>query len=233
MGNGGHSSEGIRQTVEYVRAGVIGAWWKRTPGFPRRGGIPVSRAIRRRSRRFPRGLDWDLWLGPGVERPYHEALAPVKWRDFWDYGCGALGDFGCHDLDAITWACELGPPESVEMRPAGFGDDKIAPYGEIGYFHFPQRGVRPPLKVTWYSGGLRPPHPDAMPGNMSLPRRGILIVGEKGIIQCDGAGGAPRVFPESLRASMTAPQPSIPRSRGALPGLGGCHQGRPGGQLPL
>ena len=214
MGNGGHSAEGIRQTVEYVKAGVIGqvkeahAWVPATRWNPGLTGYPKDTPA------IPKGLDWDLWLGPGRERAFHEALAPVKWRDFWDYGCGALGDFGCHDLDAITWACDLGAPESVEISPGGFGDDQIAPYGEIGYYHFPSRGKKPPLKVTWYSGGLKPPHPDAMPENMRLPRRGILIIGDQGVIQCDGAGGAPRVFPDTLRASMTKPKPSIPRSKG-------------------
>ncbi|MFT4638836.1 MAG: putative dehydrogenase [Verrucomicrobiales bacterium] len=214
MGNGGHSSDGIRQTVEYVKAGVIGkvteshAWVPTSRWTPGLTGYPSERPP------VPKGLNWDLWLGPAQERPYHEALAPVKWRDFWAFGCGALGDFGCHDLDAITWACALKAPDSVEILPAGHGDAIIAPYGEIGYYHFPSRGDHPPMKVTWYSGGLKPSHPDQMPEKMSLPRRGILIVGEKGIIQCDGAGGAPRVFPDTLRASMTKPEPTIPRSKG-------------------
>lgn len=214
MGNGGHSTNGIRQTVEYVKAGVIGnvreahAWVPATRWNPGLTGYPTNRPTP------PTNMNWDLWLGPAKERPYHEALAPVKWRDFWDYGCGALGDFGCHDLDAITWACDLKAPESVEIFPAGFGDRDIAPYGEIGYYHFPARGKQSPIKVTWYSGGLQPPHPESMPDSMKLPRRGILLVGEKGIIQCDGAGGAPRVFPDTLRASMTKLEPTIPRSKG-------------------
>ena len=233
MGNGGHSQEGIRQTVEYVRAGVIGpikeahAWVPATRWNPGLTGYP------REKRSLPKGLNWDLWLGPATERSFHEVLAPVAWRDFWDFGCGALGDFGCHDLDAITWAFDLEAPESVEILPAGFANDQIAPYGEIGYYHFPGKEKRSGVNVTWYSGGLKPAHPDAMPESMPLPNRGVLFIGEKGVIQCDGAGGAPRVFPDTLRASMTKPDPSIPRSKGHYRDWVDAIKGGRGGKLQL
>lgn len=214
MGNSGHSTEGIRQTVEYLRAGAIGtvreahSWVPASRWNPGLKGLPVGESP------MPKGLNWDLWLGPREPLPFHEALAPVAWRDFWMFGCGALGDFGCHDMDAATWAFDLPAPESVEILPAGFSDATIAPYGEIGYYHFPARGDQPPLKLTWYSGGLRPEHHEALPANFTLPRRGVMFVGEKGVIQCDGAGGQPRLFPEAVRKDFTAPEPSIPRSKG-------------------
>ena len=149
-----------------------------------------------------------------MQQPYHPAYVPVTWRDFWQFGCGALGDFGCHDMDAATWAFELPVPESVEVLPAGHSDAEIAPYGEIGYYHFPARWEQPPLKLTWYSGGLRPPHPDAMPENARLADRGIMFVGEKGVIQCDGAGGASRLYPESLKNNYKRPAKTLARSKG-------------------
>ncbi|HPA20689.1 MAG TPA: Gfo/Idh/MocA family oxidoreductase [Verrucomicrobiae bacterium] len=214
MGNSGHSKDGMRQTVEYLRDGAIGtvreahSWVPATRWNPGLKGRPEG------SPPLPAGLNWDLWIGPREMCPYHPAYAPVAWRDFWVFGCGALGDFGCHDMDAATWAFDLPPPESVEVRPAGYADGEIAPYGEIGYFRFPAAGGRPPLKLTWYSGGLQPAKPDAMPENMALPRRGVLFVGEKGIIQCDGAGGPPRLFPDALRAAYSPPKESLPRSKG-------------------
>ena len=214
MGNSGHSTDGIRQTVEYLRAGAIGtvreahSWVPATRWNPGLEGLPQD------SSPLPKGLNWDLWIGPREQRDFHQALAPVAWRDFWTYGCGALGDFGCHDMDAATWAFDLPPPESVEVAPAGFSNADIAPYGEIGYYHFPARGDQPPLKLTWHSGGLRPEHHDALPPTFKLPRRGVMFVGDKGVIQCDGAGGAPRLFPESVRTSFKPPAPTIPRSKG-------------------
>lgn len=214
MGNSGHSKDGMRQTVEYLRDGAIGkvreahSWVPATRWNPGLKGLPEGNPP------LPAGLNWDLWIGPREMCAYHPAYAPVAWRDFWVFGCGALGDFGCHDMDAATWAFDLPPPESVEVRPAGYSDGNIAPYGEIGYFRFPAAAERPALRLTWYSGGLQPARPDAMPDKMVLPRRGVLFVGEKGIIQCDGAGGPPRLFPDALRAAYTPPKESLVRSKG-------------------
>jgi predicted dehydrogenase len=213
MGNQMHSSEGIRRTVEYLRAGAIGTvrrvhawvpasrWTAGLQGLPE-GNSPV-----------PEGLNWDLWLGPRESRPFHETYTPVTWRDFWAFGCGALGDFGCHDMDSTVWAFNLQAPESVEVRPAGYSDAHIAPYGEIGYYQFPTRGKQPPLHLTWYSGGLRPPRPEQVPADFELPGRGVLFEGEKGIILCSG-NQALNLFPESLRGSFSPPESSIPRSKG-------------------
>ncbi|HEY8750734.1 MAG TPA: Gfo/Idh/MocA family oxidoreductase [Tepidisphaeraceae bacterium] len=273
MGNIGHSTEGIRQTVEWLRDGAIGvvreahSWVPASRWNPELQGKPGDEPG------VPSGLNWDLWLGPRMQRPYSPAYVPVTWRDFWQFGCGALGDFGCHDMDAATWAFELPVPESVEVLPAGHSDAEIAPYGEIGYYHFPARvspsplgGVgtprtrglgadkndlphqgkadekdlshrgkadekdlshrgkagenvgpteeQPGLKLTWYSGGLRPAHPDAMPEGSRLADRGIMFVGEKGVMQCDGAGGAPRLYPETLKNNYKRPAKTLVRSKG-------------------
>jgi predicted dehydrogenase len=214
MGNSGHSTDGIRQTIEYLRAGAIGTVREAHSWVPASRWNPGLKGLPEGESPMPKGLNWDLWLGPREPMAFHEALAPVAWRDFWMFGCGALGDFGCHDMDAATWAFDLPAPETVEILPAGYSDANIAPYGEIGYYHFPARGDQPPLKLTWYSGGLRPEHHEALPENFTLPRRGVMFVGEKGVIQCDGAGGQPRLFPEAVRTGFTAPEPSIPRSKG-------------------
>ena len=214
MGNQGHSTEGIRQTCETIWAGAIGSvrevhsWVPTSRWNPELSGKPAG------SQPVPKGLNWDLWQGPRRSRPFHSAYAPVAWRDFRTFGCGAIGDFGCHDLDAACWALDLKTPTSVEMRPAGYTDAEIVPHGEIGYFQFAARGSQPPVRITWYSGGLRPQHPDGLPPEVELPRRGVLFVGDKGLILCGGAGGAPRLFPEQRRQEFVAPKPTIARSKG-------------------
>jgi predicted dehydrogenase len=214
MGNAGHSTEGIRRTVEFLRAGAIGAvreihaWVPTSRWNPGLEGLPSGTPPP------PDGLDWDLWIGPREPRPFHPAYAPVAWRDFWEFGCGALGDFGCHDLDGATWAFDLPAPTSAEVIPCGFSNRDIAPYGEIGYYRFPARDGRPAPELTWYSGGLRPPRPDALPEGMDLPARGVLFVGESGVIQCEGAGGAPRLYPEARRSDFEPPAPTLARSNG-------------------
>jgi len=214
MGNQGHSKEGIRQTVEYLRDGAIGevrethSWVPAGRWNPGLTGYPPD------EQPLPGGFNWDLWLGPREYRPFNLAYVPVAWRDFWTYGCGALGDFGCHDLDSVVWAYDLQAPETVEAYAAGFMNEVIAPYGETCVYKFPAKGKQPPLTVNWYSGGLQPPRPAALPEGINLPRRGVLFVGEKGIIQCDGAGGEVRLFPHELRKSYQKPENSIPRSKG-------------------
>ncbi|MDA3925867.1 MAG: Gfo/Idh/MocA family oxidoreductase [Kiritimatiellae bacterium] len=214
MGNQGHSKEGIRQTVEYLRDGAIGEVRETHSWVPAGRWNPGLTGYPKDTPAIPAGLNWDLWLGPREKRPYHPAYVPVAWRDFWTYGCGALGDFGCHDLDSAVWAYDLKAPETVEAHSAGFMSNEIAPYGETCVYKFPAKGKRPPMTVNWYSGGLQPPRPDYLPEGMNLPRRGVLFVGEKGIIQCDGAGGAARLFPGELRKSYKKPAKTLRRSEG-------------------
>jgi hypothetical protein len=91
-------------------------------------------------------------------------------------------------------------------------DAEIAPHAGMVYFDFPARGALPPVRLTWYDGGLKPSAPPAL-GTFPLSNRGVIFVGEKGVIQCDGAGGAPRLFPESLR-SAPKPAATLKRSNG-------------------
>jgi predicted dehydrogenase len=212
MGNHGHSTVGIRETVEHIQAGTIGAVrqihaWSNT----RRTNVTLT-GLPPGNPPLPAGMNWDLWLGPREPRAYHSAYHPVGWRDFWAFGGGAIGDMGCHDLDAATWACELQAPTSVEASPAGPTDAEIVPHGSTIHYDFPARNGRPAVRVTWYDGGLMPPTP-AILGTFALPPRGVLFVGDKGAIQCDGAGGAPRLFPESLR-KIAKPPPVLARSQG-------------------
>jgi predicted dehydrogenase len=214
MGNQGHSTEGMRQTVEWIHAGAIGpvrevhAWVGTSRWNPTLQGRPAE------SQPVPSGLDWDLWLGPRDPRPFHTAYAPVSWRDFWAFGSGALGDFGCHDLDAATWALDLHTPRRVEASHAGHGDADIAPYGSLATFEFDARGELPPVTVRWYDGGIKPPTPEALPAGTSLQSRGVLFVGSKGVIVCGGAGQPPRLFPADRASEFTRPAPTLPRSRG-------------------
>lgn len=125
MGNQGHSNDGIRDTCEWIWDGAIGAvrevhaWVATNRWNPTLAGRPKDTPP------VPPGVNWDLWLGPREPRPFHPAYTPVAWRDFWAFGSGALGDFGCHDLDSSVWALDLPEPLSVEGKPAGKMDAEI------------------------------------------------------------------------------------------------------------
>ena len=111
MGTQGHAFEGTRRAVEVLRAGSSARSPSCTSG-------PTGRPAggRKASTRpadtppVPEGLDWDVWLGPAPERPYNPAYVPFKWRGFWDFGTGAIGDMGIHNLDTAYWGLELGAP---------------------------------------------------------------------------------------------------------------------------
>lgn len=214
MGNQGHSSDGIRETCELIWSGAIGTvreihvW----VGNGRWNKQLVSRPTE--TPPVPSGLNWDLWLGPRAARPYHPAYVPVAWRDFWAFGCGTLGDFGCHDLDAACWAFDLHAPSSVEARPAGTTNAEIAPYGEICYYEFGPRGNQPPLKITWYGGGLKPRTPNEWPRGVAFPDRSALYIGDKGSMLAGGAGGKPRLLPDEKDKSFQRPAASLTRSKG-------------------
>ena len=213
MGNQGHSTVGIRETVEHIRGGTIGAVKEVHAWVPAKRWNPTLVTKPAETPPVPKGLNWDLWIGPREMRPYHPAYFPVAWRDFWAFGSTAMGDFGCHDLDAATWALDLSSPTRVIAYGTGPSDNEIAPHGSTIYYDFPAVGERAALRVTWHDGGSRPAPPDAL-GKFPLPARGVMFVGEKGVIQCDGAGGAPRIFPEALRASAAKPAQTLKRSAG-------------------
>jgi len=213
LGNQGHSSEEVRQIVEIIQAGMIGkvrevhAWVPASRWNPKLGGRPTE------AMPVPKGLDWDLWQGPRKAVDFHSAYAPVAWRDFWDYGLGAMGDFGCHDLDAAVWALDLATPTSVEMHPAGYMDQDIIPFGELGYFDFAARGDQPPVKITWYSGGPKPAKPEVLK-DRELPGRGVLFVGDKGHLLNAAYSGGPELLEPELKENFEEPAQTIVRSNG-------------------
>ena len=222
MGNQGHSSKDIREFYEHIKAGTIGtvtevhAWCDRpigggTVSFPHNEGRPVG------DYKVPKSLDWDLWLGPARERPYHPAYHPAKWRGYIDFGCGALGDFGCHTLDPAFWALDLGSPENVLASTSSLLKDfeyDTYPTATIVTYKFPARGDQPAVKLTWYDGGMLPIHDDRL-RNIQYPSNGALIIGDKGIIMhgSHGAGGY-KVFPYDKNVEVGTPPELIERSKG-------------------
>ena len=222
MGNQGHSSKEIREVYEHIKAGTIGkvtevhAWCDRPAG----GGsvsFPHGEARPTGNYKAPKTLDWDLWLGPAKERPFHPAYQPMKWRGYFDFGCGALGDFGCHTLDPAFWALDLGSPESVIASTSNllpdFEYDTYATASIITY-KFPERGNQPPVKLMWYDGGILPLHDDRL-RNIQYGSNGAIIIGDKGIIVhgSHGAGGY-KIFPFDEKMEIQTPPELIERSQG-------------------
>lgn len=223
MGNQGHATEGARRTNEWIQAGVIGEIrevhvWSDRAGllWPQGIGRPAETPA------VPETLDWDLWLGPSPERPYHPAYVPANWRGWLDFGTGALGDMGCHIIDHPVWALNLGAPTSVEasctLQGSRLADNQpnneTFPVASIVTYEFPARGDLPPVTMTWYEGGLLPPTPSAFPMGRKLHDNGVLYVGSRGVMHHGSHGGMPEVFPESLQAEANNVLQTMERSPG-------------------
>ncbi len=217
MGNNGHAGEGLRQTREWIQAGIIGAvkevhGWSDRPGkwWKQPAETPTDRVT------VPAELNWDLWLGSAPERPYHKAYHPFAWRGWFDFGTGALGDMAVHNLDPAFYALDLPAPSAAEAQHSGLGQETY-PAWQIITFEFPARGTEPALKMTWYDGGKLPSKPADLADEVDLPDNGILFIGTKGTMLCGGWSGAPRLFPAKLREGFEPPPKTIPRSIGHRP----------------
>ena len=232
MGNQGHSGDGARLVREWLQAGAIGpvrevhAWTNR-PVWPQ--GVEVGRPIDTPA--VPEGLDWDRWIGPAAMRPYHPIYAPNKWRAWWDFGTGSLGDLGCHVLDPVFWALDLGAPTSVEGCVSTYWHEfwqKTEPKNEtyprstIVRYQFPARGAQPPVTLSWWDGGLMPPRPPELEEGRQMGDSdgGALFIGDQGKLMCGCYGRSPRLIPETAMKAFKRPEPSIPR----IPGGDGGHE---------
>ena len=226
MGNQGHAMESIRVLCEWIWDGAIGNVtevhaWTPHPVWPQGIGRPAETPP------IPNTLSWDLWLGPAHFRPYHPCYVPQKWRGWWDFGTGGLGDMGCHIFDHIVWSLKLGAPTSIEASYSQFVPDKMTwdkpknmetyPRASMVTYKFPAREGFPPLNLTWYDGGLMPVRPEEIPENIKMgdDYGGALYVGDKGMILCVSHGAnSLRIWPEKRMQEYQRPPKTIPRSIG-------------------
>ena len=226
MGNQGNSGEGIRQTCEWIWDGAIGEvtevhTWTNRPIWPQGLERPKETPS------TPPTMYWDLFVGPAPWRPYHPSYTPWNWRAWWDYGTGALGDMGCHIVDPVFWALKLGQPTTINGSSTQVNTES-APVAEVVHYEFPDRGKvgkikLPPVKMTWYDGGLLPPRPEELTHGRIMGDRsgGALFIGTKGKLMTGAYGRNPILLPEELDVEYKRPEPSIRRIENAM---GGGHE---------
>jgi hypothetical protein len=169
----------------------------------------------------PPGMNWDIFLGPAREIPYHPVYHPFAWRGWVDFGVGALGDMGAHLVDQAYWALDLTQPTSIVASSTPWGgraDDPASfPVATMVEYQFAARGSAPPVKMFWYDGNLLPPRPPFLPDDMTIPRGdggGGVFIGDKGILTYETYGDRPTIYPESLRAEADAVPKTIVRIEG-------------------
>jgi len=237
MGNQGHSSDDARTGYEYIVGGAIGeirevhVWTNRPLGYwpqgvPRPAPIvedpkrPVGWSGRDIEKRLaaalvgnypkPNDLDWDLFLGAAPKIDYHPIYHPFNWRGWVDWGQGALGDMGAHLVDHPFWALNLGYPTTIETLSTPFNGASY-PHATTTYYEFPARGNMPPVKLTWYDGGLLPPRTPDIGDDRMNPGGGLMYVGSKGKLVQDTYGAEPRLYPANHPASQKPPAAKLPR----------------------
>ncbi len=223
MGNQGATVQGTRILREWIEAGLIGEvsevhYWTNRPIWPQGPGIKLPEAP------VPDTLDWGVWQGTcATDRPYSPGIHPFKWRGFWDYGCGALGDIGCHSMNSAFWALDLKGDFVVEASKVSPFDETMAPKRTTIVYDFPAKGQRGPVKVIWQDGVANPNtdkefiRPPGLPAELELnPEFGQVFIGSKGIIFFNDAycSTSPRLFPESLREKARVIPMVYPRIKG-------------------
>ncbi len=236
MGNQGHSMEGWRRIYEWVQAGALGDikethTWTNRPIWPQGFDRPEGEDA------VPAELNWDVWVGPGPQRPFKDHWSPpgekdapvyhpFAWRGWWDFGCGALGDMACHTMDAIFATFNPGYPTAIEVlaatpiyrgKPSEPQLKEQFPKASILKWTWPANGKRPAFASYWYDGGLMPQTPPELEADRKMPETGNLFVGTKGtmLIQGDYCEH-PRFIPETKMREVGKPPQLLERSPGQV-----------------
>jgi predicted dehydrogenase len=217
-----HATENYRKVVELVQSGIVGP--------VREAHVWVSRAWGRQSEEdakrhkdivwvterppetqpVPAGLDWDLWLGPALERPFHSVYFPgPKWYRWWDFGNGTMSDLGSHWNDLPFWALKLQAPLTIEASGPP-PHPEIAPASMSATYEYGARGELPPVRLTWHQGENKPEIWKS--GGIPQWSDGCLFIGNKGMILADY--GKHVLLPEKEFEGFQRPAPTLPRSPG-------------------
>ena len=217
MGNQGASGDGVRQLQEWYDAHLIGKvhtvyCWTDRPVWPQGIAWPTPSGGG-----VPAGLDWDLWLGSAPARPYIDKLVPFNWRGWWEYGTGALGDMGCHLMEAPFRVLNLGYATAVQASVGSVYVDEF----KRGYFpescppsshvtlKFPKTNkTKHEVTVHWMDGGIQPERPDELGPNEKFGDggNGTLFVGTKGKMMASTYSADPRLLPTSRNAEVHVKQ---------------------------
>ncbi len=215
LGNQGHSFDSIRDFCEWIWDGAIGQVHTIHAGCRAvNSGIDQLPNLKERHE-VPPTLDWNQWLGPALERPYHPAYLPGHWRGWVPFGNGTVGDWTCHVVDPVFWALDLGAPTTIQAQVKDW-DPKTQsdayPKGEIITYEFAAKAKRGPVTMKWYSGLDRIPRPPELESDEKDVDTGAVVMGEKGTIVYGSHGaGQVRLIPQAKMDAYQKPPKKLPR----------------------
>ena len=157
MGNQGHSGNNYWQFKHYVETGVLDVSQLRHltahMNSPRRwhkwnGNVTAFPT----GEKMPKGIDWDTWLGTAAYHAYSKDYVQGEWRSWFDFGNGALGDWGAHTMDTMHRFFDLGLPTEVRIRDVQGWNPYVFPMQDTLTFKFAAKGKRPAIDLDWYEG---------------------------------------------------------------------------------
>ena len=217
-----HATENYRRVVELIQGNVIGPVREAHVWVSRAWGLQSQEAAKRNkddvyvtdrpklADPIPKGLDWDLWLGPAAERPFNNIYVPgPKWYRWWDFGNGTMSDLGSHWNDLPFWALALKAPLTVEAHGPK-PHPEIAPATMSATYEYGSRGDLPAVSLTWYQGEMKP----KIWTDGGIPKwdSACLFIGDKGMLLADY--GKYVLLPEKTFADVKLPHKSLPRVSG-------------------
>ena len=198
LGNQGHSSGSIRRVCEWIWDGAIGKVHTVHVGCDAFKNVycQIPNLVKaNETHEVPKGLDYDLWIGPVPFRPYSPLWVPWNWRGWMPFGGGVIGDWICHVLDPAFWALDLDAPTSVVADVGSYNPDVHGltyPAATQITFEFPARNGRGPVKVVWHDGNKTIPKPENFPNDEEVPGTGGILFGEDGMIVHGSHSGSHR-----------------------------------------
>jgi len=211
------ASEGVNQklALAMIKNGAVGTLreihnWSMRPMWPQYPTLPTETPP------VPAGFDWNLWLGPSLDRPYHPNFTHTNFRGWYEFGGGSIADMGHYSLWPIFQLLDLDSPVSVESTPSHvcqvsdnicdrIKNDYSFPAACTILLRFSAKGARPALDIFWYDGGIKPPVPEElMAENKEFAEEGMMFVGDKGKILGGFRGENPQLIPDAkMRAYRT------------------------------
>ncbi len=229
VGNQGHSEANYFQFKAWMEAGIIKDVTAVTAHMnnPRRWhGWDTNIYKYPEAQPIPSTLDWMTWTGTAQYHDYNEKYHNGEWRCWYDFGMGALGDWGAHILDTVHEFLELGLPYEINPLKLTGVNDYFFPTSSTILFRFPQRKGMPPVDVTWYDGvDNLPPLPEgygasaldpnipASSANMShqaTVNPGKIIYSKDLIFKGASHGSTLSIIPESKAKEMQSKLPQVP-----------------------
>lgn len=206
--------------MRWINDGAIGTLrevhnWSNRPVWPQYLTLPTDQPP------VPENFDWDLWLGPEAERPYHPHYTNAVFRGWYDFGGGSIADMGHYSLWVVFRTLKLGAPVSVEATPSTactitdqvshqIHNDYSFPLACTIRFKFPAVEGRGPIDLFWYDGGMRPRTPDELEeDHRELEPEGMMFVGDKGKILAGFLIEDPRIIPQRQMREYKGPKPAF------------------------